>query len=45
MGVFANHPDVLQLQDHDTVDVPGLDFSFKIISEDGEYKLCYFQYF
>ena len=45
MGVFANHPDVLQLQDHDTVDVPGLDFSSKIISEDGEYKLCYFQYF
>ena len=23
MGVFANHPEVLQLQDHDVVDVPG----------------------
>ena len=23
MGVFANHPEVLQLQDHETVDVPG----------------------
>ena len=23
MGVFANHPEALQLHDHDTVDVPG----------------------
>lgn len=33
MGVFANHPESLQLADHDTVDVPGFNSKLPVSSK------------